>query len=279
MDTSNSTWSRRITQLVVVAAAAVTVSAGMTATAGATEQAAPATASQPSYTVEEYIGFVAADADRYWTTWFTSNGYREPFVELAVIPPGGSYATDCSGGPAMVTSDHPNAYYCPADGDGLTWNGQLLPDDQGALILPVVTMQKMWTGDIFGKQSAVAGDFAAAVVIAHEFGHHVQDEWLDQYNAGRTDGVLAAPNDKWDELIADCFAGNWVRSAYDAGILEPGDIEEAIAALEVLGDTAPSPHPHGSGPERRAALELGINTGSPTDCANSYWVVDPNGQP
>ncbi len=78
---------------------------------------------------------------------------------------------------------------------------------------------KMWNGDIFGRESAQAGDFAAAVLVAHEFGHHVQDELMVQL--GLRDIVGAGGQKiKQKELIADCFAGVWAYTAYFSGYLD-----------------------------------------------------------
>ena len=86
------------------------------------------------------------------------------------------------------------------------------------------------------------GDFAAAYVIAHEVGHHVQnlEGTLDQaQNAqarvGQTEGNAIQVG---VELQADCYAGVWAANARDAqgNILEPGDVEEGMRAAEAIGD-------------------------------------------
>jgi predicted metalloprotease len=131
----------------------------------------------------------------------------------------------------------------------------------------------MWEGDIFDRPSARIGDFAAAVVVAHEFGHHVVDE-ISQ-------GVrVPPPQGKDSELIADCFAGAWAASVYHQGLLEEGDVEEAVAALEVIGDVGVSEYPHGTGPERvdafvagYAGIEGQTGPGDPVSCFRLYWTA------
>ncbi|MDP9333987.1 MAG: neutral zinc metallopeptidase [Actinomycetota bacterium] len=94
------------------------------------------------------------------------------------------------------------------------------------------------------------GNFAPATVIAHEFGHNVQEEFQLGYTA------------PYSELQADCFAGNWANSQYYAGTLEAGDIEAALGSLaEAAGGD------HGTAQQRDDAFWLGYYTGNPGDCS------------
>jgi uncharacterized protein len=102
------------------------------------------------------------------------------------------------------------------------------------------------------------GDFAQAYVIAHEVGHHIQD---------RSRGGVAL------ELEADCLAGAWARSAQERGLVEPGDVAEAIAAAMAVGDDQlqraagravnPETWTHGSSDQRVSAWRGGLDGG---DC-------------
>jgi len=103
------------------------------------------------------------------------------------------------------------------------------------------------------------GDFAMAVVAAHEVGHHVQDELglLDeQYPKIQT------------ELQADCFAGVWGSSVYDR--LEPGDIGEAMEISWDSGDLPGTPRnapgAHGKPEERVKWFRTGYDTGDADEC-------------
>lgn len=245
------------------------------------------------YTVQSYVEFVIQDVDRKWSGWFAANGYQEPYVEYNIVMEGQLFDTDCTGGDDPVRPDTNNMYYCFLDGDGavqapdLPGGGQAAPtaeqlpdgEDQGGVVFPVLTMQKIWTGFVVGNQTRVAGDFGAAIVVAHEMGHHVTDEWALQWNprqkaAGQA--LTAMPNGKWGELIADCFAGVLVNAVYRDGILEAGDIQEGLAAMEELGDkVAGGPMPHGTSQERTDAINAGMGHGDPTLCAQAYWKVDP----
>ncbi len=83
------------------------------------------------------------------------------------------------------------------------------------------------------RRFGAPGDFAAAYVIAHEIGHHVQSELgveeqvrrKQQEDPGNANVYLVRL-----ELQADCFAGVWARSTYDRGLLESGDTEEGMQA-------------------------------------------------
>lgn len=231
------------------------------------------TQSNYEYTVEEYMDYIIADVDKTWSKWFTTNGFEEPLTWIVKIEPNDPAFVSLCG--LTVESDKANAFYCPDDW-GTDANGVLY---QGALVLPVLTFQKMWTGKIFGSDSATIGDFAAAYILAHEFGHAVQDELKLQIYAqlDRQMPEFSSPN---KELIADCFAGVWMTSAYYSKVMEVGDIDEAIAAAEAIGDKAGVEYvdPHGTPAQRKQALltgYLGIKgkykAGDPIACVAKYW--------
>jgi len=221
-----------------------------------------------TYTVEEYLSFVVKDLDETWTPWFLDNGFTEPMTGYELVEPTDTdgYQSRCRNTP-IVYADTPNAYYCSAD--SLAVGGTTY---QGMIILPVTTFQQFWSGTVFNRQSTVAGDFAVAIMVAHEFGHSVQDEILTQYNATHPD-LISAPTGENIELIADCFAGAWTTSAYYRGMLENGDFEEAVAALRSMPDS----DSHGSTEARVQAMLVGYNgtgtyqPGDPWGCVQTYW--------
>ena len=109
------------------------------------------------------------------------------------------------------------------------------------------------------------GDFAQAYVIAHEVGHHIQNltNQLNKTSAGTEQiGV---------ELQADCLAGAWGRDAERRGILEVGDVDEALNAAAAIGDDTlqrksggsvqPEKWTHGSAAQRSAAFKKGFEGG------------------
>ncbi len=126
------------------------------------------------------------------------------------------------------------------------------------------------------------GDFAAAYVIAHEVGHHIQnlEGTLDRARQAqaRSNEVAGNQIQVGVELQADCYAGVWAANARDAqgSILEPGDIEEGMRAAEAIGDdtlqkqmqgrVVPESFTHGSSAQRMEALKRGLSTGNPASC-------------
>ena len=123
------------------------------------------------------------------------------------------------------------------------------------------------------------GDFAQAYVLAHEVGHHVQTILginQDVQRRSREDPQIANELSVRLELQADCFAGVWGASAYSRGVLQPGDIEEGIAAAEAVGDDRiqertqgridPETFTHGTSEQRVRWFRVGFDTGDPEAC-------------
>lgn len=90
------------------------------------------------------------------------------------------------------------------------------------------------------QRFGASGDFAQAYVIAHEVGHHIQNLTgvLPEFNRQRQ-GMSETDANKMSvrvELQADCYAGIWGKSTQQKGILETGDLEEALNAAHQIGD-------------------------------------------
>jgi hypothetical protein len=122
------------------------------------------------------------------------------------------------------------------------------------------------------------GDFAQAYVIAHEVGHHVQKltgafRKLEQAGASAQG---ASGTSVRMELQADCYAGVWGHSAAQRGLLDPGDVDEALAAATAIGDdrlqkqsqgyVVPESFTHGSSAQRVRWFKRGMESGRPGDC-------------
>jgi predicted metalloprotease len=125
------------------------------------------------------------------------------------------------------------------------------------------------------------GDFAAAYVIGHEVGHHVQTllGTSDKVHAAQQRGGETTGNrlQVAMELQADCFAGVWAYHANQQNhVLEPGDVDEGLAAAEAIGDdrlqrnagrrVTPDSFTHGSSAQRQQWLKTGLTTGDPAAC-------------
>jgi predicted metalloprotease len=131
------------------------------------------------------------------------------------------------------------------------------------------------------RQLGAPGDFAAAYVIAHEVGHHVQNQLgvlgRVQQLRGRADQAAGNALQVRVELQADCLAGLWARRAQDARqILEDGDIEEGLAAAAAVGDdrlqrraqgqVVPESFTHGSSAQRVRWFKAGLESGRLDAC-------------
>ena len=124
------------------------------------------------------------------------------------------------------------------------------------------------------------GDFAQGYVIAHEVGHHVQKllgteakvRQLQQ-NASQTEANALSVR---LELQADCYAGVWGHSMQQQGVLDAGDLEEALNAATAMGDdrlqkrsqglVIPDTFTHGTSEQRYNGFKRGMDSGDPAQC-------------
>jgi predicted metalloprotease len=113
-----------------------------------------------------------------------------------------------------------------------------------------------------GQTPAEIGDFAVATILAHEAGHHVQN----------LSGILGKTStlNIQRELQADCLAGVWGHSVYREGLLQPGDVEEAIQAMDdaadLPGTPQNAPRAHGSPTQRTDSFFTGYRSGRASQC-------------
>ena len=167
---------------------------------------------------------VVTDVNAFWAAEFADAGlpYTPPRYYLAAS----TVRTGCN---AAMTTEEPGMY-CSADG--------------------VVYLSLPW-----GEQQVAEGnDYAWVVVVAHEWGHHVQH-------------LLAVPDPPGSgfELQADCLAGAFSKDAESRGLLGPGDMAEAVHVSAQNGDPSwlpdTMPGAHGNGAERMASLMNGYAKG------------------
>jgi uncharacterized protein len=124
------------------------------------------------------------------------------------------------------------------------------------------------------REFKAPGDFAAAYVIAHEVGHHVQNilgTMERVQRAGQNNRLSVAL-----ELQADCYAGVWANYAQKRGLVEAGDAEEAIRAAGSVGDDTiqrrtqgvvmPDSFTHGSSQQRIQWFAKGMQSGDMRQC-------------
>lgn len=129
-----------------------------------------------------------------------------------------------------------------------------------------------------GRELGARGDFAAAYVVAHEVAHHVQNQLgiLGQVEQARRQASPAQSNALTVrlELQADCLSGVWARNV--EGLLEPGDLQEAVNAARMIGDDhlqrqaghVPQPHTftHGTSEQRSRWFTRGYTSGQIRQC-------------
>lgn len=223
--------------------------------------------------VPEYLTTLLDDLDQTWGGWFDQLGWGDPAPGRVLIGSGTSFTTECIAGdedssPVPIPSDEANAFFCAADTEP---NGQGVPTE-GSVVLPVETFAAIWDGNVFGVPSPIVGDFTAAIVVAHEYGHNVVFRMAEVFDI--PDSRL--PAGKNSELIADCLAANWGATAYQRDALGAKEILQVAGLLPIIGDTGGASG-HGSARERAVALTVGLTgpqfnrQGQPVDCIERYW--------
>ena len=202
----------------------------------------------------EFVAVVLADTEEIWTRIFRAQlgqPYRPPTLVLFKT----ATASPCGG-----ASEATGPFYCPAD--------RMVYLDTGFF---TTLSQRLGAG----------GDFAAAYVVAHEVGHHIQNELGTLGEANRirqqVDQTESNAISVQVELQADCYAGIWAREAAQTlGVVERGDLEEAVNAARKIGDDTlqasagqrPMPHTftHGTAEQRSRWFMIGRESGQMADC-------------
>jgi len=203
----------------------------------------------PTDQMGQFVSKVLASTEDVWTQLFRANGrqYRDPKLILYT----GSTRTACGVGQAAM-----GPFYCPND-------EQLYID--------------LAFYDDLRKRFGAPGDFAQAYVIAHEIGHHVQKQLgiMDRLQQGSSRSQHNQMSVRV-ELQADCFAGVWGHHTANAHLLDPGDMEEALAAATAIGDdrlqkqsqgyVVPESFTHGTSAQRVRWFKRGMDTGKVSEC-------------
>lgn len=210
------------------------------------------TTEAPSDEAGQFAATVLAETEDVWNGIFQAEGqqYREPGMVLF---------TDQVRSACGFASAASGPFYCPGD-------SKLYID--------------LRFFDQLARQFGASGDFAQAYVIAHEVGHHVQNliGVLPRFNQMRQGMSQAEANamSMRVELQADCFAGIWAHFTNQKGLLEAGDIDEALNAATAIGDdtlqkrsqgyVVPDSFTHGTSAQRSAWFKRGYQTGSVDAC-------------
>lgn len=202
----------------------------------------------------EFVSVTLADTEEIWASVFADEIGRA-YTPATLVLFKGATGSACGG-----ASEATGPFYCPGD-------GRVYLDTDFFTTL--------------SRQLGAGGDFAAAYVVAHEIGHHVQDELgiLGKANTLRARVSQAEANEisVRIELQADCLSGVWANhAAARLGTIEPGDIAEAMNAAEKIGDDTlgrnagrrpmPDSFTHGTSAQRQRWFAAGLDAGTVAAC-------------
>jgi uncharacterized protein len=210
----------------------------------------------------DFVSIVLADTEDTWNEIFASASldYREPTLVLF----SGAVESGCGLAQSAV-----GPFYCPLD-------------------------EKVYIDLSFYKDLrdsfGAPGDFAQAYVIAHEIGHHVQNQLgiMEEVQTAQQQVSSQADANRLSvmlELQADCLSGVWAYNANRSrAVLEQGDIEEGLNAASSIGDdrlqmesqgqVTPDSFTHGSSAQRVSWFERGLDSGDINSC-NTFEAMNP----
>ncbi|CCJ76308.1 YpfJ protein, zinc metalloprotease superfamily [Cronobacter muytjensii 530] len=200
----------------------------------------------------KFTSVILATTEETWAQQFQKMGrtYQDPKLVMYR----GATRTGCGTGQSVM-----GPFYCPADS--------------------TVYIDLSFYDEMKEKLGA-DGDFAQGYVIAHEVGHHVQKllgiepkvRQLQQ-NASQTEVNRLSVR---LELQADCFAGVWGNAMQKEGVLDTGDLQEALNAAQAIGDdrlqqqsqghVVPDSFTHGTSDQRYSWFKRGFDSGDPAQC-------------
>jgi predicted metalloprotease len=211
---------------------------------------------RPSSTPEEeklvhFVSFVLNDIQKTWTREFESMGRSYDRAKLVLF-------RDTTRSECGYAESAMGPFYCPVD--------RKVYIDLGFY-------------DELRRRFGAPGDFAQAYVLAHEIGHHVQQQWglEERFRAAQERAPEQARTlSVRFELQADCLAGVWAHSTEQRNLLESGDADEALGAAAAVGDDRiqkqasgrvnPETWTHGSARQRVQWFQTGFQSGRPNDC-------------
>jgi predicted metalloprotease len=194
---------------------------------------------------------VVNSTQKFWDGVFARSGRQYSYADTVFFTD--QVQTRCG-----FASSQVGPFYCPAD--------QQVYVDLG------------FFDELQSRFGAGGAPFAQAYVIAHEYGHHVQNQ-LGVLESIRGDRQGPESRAVRSELQADCYAGVWAANAVETGVIEEltqADINEGIDAASAIGDdriqeqtqgqVTPETWTHGSSEQRRRWFSRGYETGKPGAC-------------
>jgi uncharacterized protein len=209
--------------------------------------------SSPRDEQKEFVARVLGDTEDVWSGVFQQRGGRYQPPKLVLFR--GQAASACG-----LASTATGPFYCPGDQQ--------------------VYLDLAFFQELSSARFGAPGDFARAYVIAHEVGHHVQNQLglmaqVQQKMANASDSTRNALSVR-QELQADCFAGVWGHSAQQRGLIDGKDVESGIAAATAVGDdrlqqrsrgyVVPESFTHGTSAQRVRWFKAGLDSGDLRSC-------------
>ncbi|MES3031125.1 MAG: neutral zinc metallopeptidase [Patescibacteria group bacterium] len=192
---------------------------------------------------EVFTSKVLGSANDMWSEIFAANNLAYQAPQLVLFR--GGTESGCGGADARM-----GPHYCPLD--------------------ETIYLDETFFDELTKRFGAEGGDVAEAYVIAHEVGHHVQQEISGISETRSNEESIQL------ELQADCYAGLWAYSIKDLGVFEEKEIHEAIDAAAAVGDDriqskiegriSPESWTHGSSAQRIAAFTKGYESGDVLRC-------------
>ena len=223
------------------------------------DQAPPVAAGTPTDATGRFVALVLGDTEDRWTEIFMAMGrtYHAPKLRLySGSEPGGCGLAQSAMGP----------FYCPRD-QRIYLDTSFFDDLQSKF---------------GGCSSSNACKFSEAYVIAHEVGHHVQDELgilprVTQAQQASSNKAEANRLQVRVELQADCYAGIWANRAQQKhNFLDPGDVDQALQTASAIGDdrlqkqaqgyVVPDSFTHGTSEQRKRWFSTGFKQGDVSAC-------------